>query len=68
MKKYGAYTEEISAMIRQRLLEEITDLLECYGTEKLSDVVRDDLIALLDRMDGMRAFANAIIEELSRDE
>lgn len=68
MKKYGAYTEEISAMIRQRLLEEITDLLECYGTEKLNDLTRDELIAILDRMDGMRVFAKAIIEELSRDE
>lgn len=68
MKKYGAYTEEISAMIRQRLLEETTDLLECYGTEKLNDLTRDELIAILDRMDGMRVFAKAIIEELSRDE
>lgn len=68
MKKYGAYTKEITQMIEKRLLDEIKDSLELYSMEQLSDVVREDLIALLDRMDGMRVLAEAIIKELNTDD
>ena len=68
MKKYGYYTKEIAVMINRKLMDTLTDKLDDYSHCDLSETTRDQLIAVLDYMSGAVNMADAIVEELTRED
>ena len=62
--KYGCYSEDVASMVNTKLAEMMERKLDDYGTADLSETTRDQLVALLDYLNGARVLAKAIIQEL----
>jgi len=62
MKKYGAYTEDIKAMMNRKLVEQLVMLIDKCERGEIVDFQKE-----LTQLAGMRKFADIVANELDTD-